>query len=277
MSEILTASDDASKQVLDPKTYLIRVLLAGPSGGGKTQGMMSLPGRKLLIDLDNRAESVYGTKNLHIIKCHEADPKSPKAWDRLLKIQKSILSDIKADDFPFESVIYDGLTMMGRIAMNWALMLDNKRGLGGSPAKQHYGPQMDNLSKFMISSLQIPRNVGYSAHMEMFEDKKAATLDFLPKITGKLRTEIAGWFSECYYVYRTPDDEGNRSYRWLTAGDRKYEFFKSSLNSLGDYWEDPVEIPKDGYADQSNGFMQLLKWRFENVKDSKGSDTKHSK
>ena len=260
---ILENSEKAEDMALDSSKFLIKVFLAGASGTGKTQGAMSLPGRKLLIDLDNRAESVFGTKDLHIIKCHEPDPKSPMAWDRLKKIQEQILVDIEEDDFPFETIIYDGLTMMGRIAMNWALLFDSKRGLGGAPAKQHYGPQMDNLSKFIISALTVPKNICFTGHMDMFENVQSGEMQFLPKITGKLRSELSNWFNETYYTYRDEDDDGNTRYKWLTAGNEKYEFFKSAMNSLGKYWSDPVVIPKEGYADDSNGFNQLLKWRFK--------------
>ena len=258
MSKILEASENAEEMELDPRNYLIKVYLAGSSGTGKTQGSMSMPGRKLLIDIDGRAESVVGTKDLHIIRCFEPDPKSPKAWDMLEKIQRGIVADIKAGDFPFESIIYDGLTMMSRVAMNWALLLDNKRGLGGSPAQQHYGPQMNSLSKFILSSLTVPRHICYTGHIELHEDEGGKQL-FYPKITGKLRTELPNWFNETYCTYRVKDDEEKTKYCWLTAGSGKYTFFKSSLNRLGKHWEDPIEIDFDK---EPVGFQDLLTRRF---------------
>ena len=258
MSKILEASSNAEEMELDPRSYLIKVYLAGSSGTGKTQGAMSMPGRKLLIDFDNRAESVVGTPKLHILPCHEPDPRTPAAWMKLEKIQAGIVADIKAGDFPFESIIYDGLTMMSRIAMNWALLLDNKRGLGGSPAQQHYGPQMNSLSKFVLSSLTIPRHICYTGHIELHEDETGKQL-FYPKITGKLRTELPNWFNETYCTYRVKDDEEKTSYRWLTAGSGKYTFFKSSLNRLGKSWEDPIEIDFDKTP---VGFEDLLTRRF---------------
>jgi len=259
MSKILDRAEDAAATQLDPEKYLIKVYLAGDSGSGKTQVMTTMPGRKLLIDLDNRAETVVGTKNLHIVRCHEADPRSPKAWMELLAIQKQIVVDIKANDFPFESIIYDGLTMMGRIAMNWALLLDGKRGLGGSPAQQHYLPQMDNLAKFILSSLTLPRHIGYTGHIELHEDMEDGKMKFYPKITGKLRTELPNWFNETYCCYRVQDTEGKISYRWLTAGSGRQEFFKSSLNTLGKFWEDPILL---NFDKPPVGFADLLKRRF---------------
>ncbi len=249
----------AEGERVNKTNYLYKVYLAGRSGTGKTQGTMSLPGRKLLIDIDNRAEAFRDWPGVKIIECHDPDPKSPKAWDKLRKVQAGIIKDIKNDDFPFETIIYDGLTMMGRIAMNWALLLDSKRGLGGSPAKQHYGPQMDTLSRFVISSLTLPRHICYTGHVELHEDQDGGPALFYPKITGKLRTELPNWFNESYMCYRNEDKEGKMVYKWLTKGGGKYEFFKSSLNTLGKFWEDPVVIDFDK---KIVGFEDLLERRF---------------
>jgi len=271
MSKILDRAENAAATELDPKTYLIKVYLAGDSGSGKTQAMVTMPGRKLLIDLDNRAETVVGTKNLHILRCYEADPRSPKAWMELLNIQKQIIVDIKANDFPFESIIYDGLTMMGRISMNWALLLDGKRGLGGCPAQQHYLPQMDNLAKFVLSSLTLPRHIGYTGHIELHEDMEDGKMKFYPKITGKLRTELPNWFNETYKCDRVLAIDGKVSYRWLTAGSGRDEFFKSSLNTLGKYWKDPITLDFD---EEKVGFVDLLNRRFGEAWKERRDDTK---
>ncbi len=148
------AAQSAQDIIVDPSTYKWKVFLAGASGSGKTMAAaMTLPGRKLLIDFDNRAEAVVGLPDLDIYNCHEPEPKSPKAWQKAERVRQVILSEIRQGIFPYDSIIWDGLTMLGRISLNWAVTLDPKRGLGGSPAKQHYGPQMDNLSKFVLSTL----------------------------------------------------------------------------------------------------------------------------
>ena len=268
MSKILERAENAMEIEVNPQTYLLRVYLAGDSGSGKTQAMASMPGRKLFIDFDNRIETVVGTPDTYIVRCHEADPRSPKAWQQLLTIQKDIVADIKADNFPFESIIYDGLTMMGRISMNWALLLDPKRGLGGSPAQQHYLPQMDNLSKFILRTLTLPRHIGYTGHVELHEDLDDGKMKFYPKITGKLRTELPNWFNETYYCFRVKDSKGKTSYRWNTAGSGQAEFFKSSLNQLGKYWDDPIVID---FSKTPVGFEDLLERRFGDAWKNRGS------
>lgn len=242
---------------VDPSNYLLKVFLAGDSGSGKTQGMTTLPGRKLFIDLDGRSQTLAGQENVSVIEIIESDPKSPRAWMALLDIQKQIVAEVKKDIFPYHSIIYDGLTMLGRASMNWALLLDPKRGLGGAPAQQHYLPQMDALGKFVLSALTIPRHIGFTGHLELHEEE-GGPLRFYPKITGKLRTEVPNWFNETYLCYRTKEGKGT-SYRWLTAGSGRDVFFKSSLNALGKYWDDPIEID---FSKERVGFMDLLHRRF---------------
>lgn len=251
---------NAERMVIDPSQYKWKVFLAGASGSGKTMGMSTLPGRKLLIDLDNRAETVIGVPNLDVYPCHEPEAKSPKAWQKVERVRQVIMSEVAQGIFPYDTVIFDGLTMLGRIALNWALTLDPGRGLGGAPARQHYGPQMDNLAKFVLSTLTLPLNVGYTGHIELFEDETTGAQKFYPKITGKLRSEVANWFNETYYCYRTPDDDGVRRYYWLTGGSGRQEFFKSSLNSLGRYWDDPIEVD---FKKEKVGFAELFGKRFK--------------
>ena len=271
MSKILDRAENAAATQLDPKNYLIKVYLAGDSGSGKTQAMTTMPGRKLLIDLDNRAETVIGTPNLSIIRCHEQDPRSPKAWMELLNIQKQIVADIKTGDFPYDSIIYDGLTMMGRTSMNWALLLDGKRGLGGCPAQQHYLPQMDNLAKFILSSLTVPRHIGYTGHIELHEDAEDGKMKFYPKITGKLRTELPNWFNETYKCDRVHANDGKVTYSWMTMGSGRDEFFKSSMNSLGKYWGDPIVLD---FNKERVGFIDLLFRRFGEAWKEREGDAK---
>lgn len=254
------AAYSAENILFDPDRFKWKVFLAGPSGSGKTTAAaMTLPGKKLLVDLDNRSEAVVGIPDLDIYSCHEPEPKSPRAWDKAERMRGVIVSEIRQGIFPYDTIIFDGLTMLGRISLNWALTLDSKRGLGGSPARQHYGPQMDNIAKFVLSTIALPVHVCYTGHIELIGDEGTGMMRNLPKITGKLRTEVANWFNETYYCYRQADDAGKLQYYWQTAGSGRNEFFKSSVNQLGKYWEDPIHI--DFTSGKPVGFADLFERR----------------
>ena len=255
---LLESAKPATEMIL-PENYRIKGMLAGPSGTGKTQSASTLPGRLLYIDYDGRKETLAGLPNIDIIDCYDADPKSPKAWMKAEEIKKEIWSQVRKGTFDYDAIIEDGLTQMLRYCMNWSLLLDSKRGLGGSPAKQHYMPQMANIANHILSLKSLPVHYLLTAHLEIIEDEQMGGLKYLPKATGKMRTEIPGWFNECYSCSRQKDDKGKLRYYWTTGGVGRWDFLKSTLNQLGKYWEDPIEI---NFKKEAVGFGDLLGRRF---------------
>jgi len=269
VSQFASAVTSAKDMSLDASTYKWKVFLAGPSGSGKTQSIVTLPGKNLVVDFDGRASTLAG-HDIDIYPCLELDSKLPEAWNKAENLRRIMTAEIKKGIFPYSGVIFDGLTMMGRISLNWALTLDPGRGLGGSAARQHYGPQMDALGKYVLATLALPINIVYTGHLELLEEEETGAHKFYPKITGKLRTEVANWFNETYYCYRVRDDKDQRlRYFWQTGGSGRQEFFKSSLNNLGKYWKDPVEL--DFSTEGAHGFEDLWERRFGKEVKAPGS------
>lgn len=265
MLENVKSSEDYTPQ----KDYLIKALLLGGSGSGKTTGAMSLPGKKLLVDLDNRAESVAGFPNLDIIKILGRGETDPTPWTDLGDLITELWKK-EAEGLPWDAIIIDGLTMMGRYAMNWvmerALTADGKklgRGPGGSPAQPHYQPQMTLFSRAVLGLLPLPCHVVFTGHLDMYEDKTLNTLHYWPKVIGKTRTEISNWFNETYECKKI-EGVSEVEYHWYTIGTGRSDFIKSSINTLGKYWEDPVIINfRDDYGQsEKTGFEKLLQIRF---------------
>jgi len=267
---ILEKAKPASSFVPQAEGYHIRALLAGPPGSGKTTSALSLPGRKLLIDCDRRAAAASGFENVSICEIVEPDSRSPRAWSECQKLYKELWVKSKDKDF-YDTIIWDGITAMSRYAMNYALLLDSKRGLGGTPAQQHYMPQMKEMTDLIRGSLGLPCHVCFTCHLELIEDADDQSSKFLPKITGKLRTEIGSWFDETYLCQRHPGKGGKAVYSWLTTGTGKFDFLKSSLNQLGRYWTDPVELEPSLDGSKPWGFSELIERRFkkEEVKEEK--------
>jgi len=250
---------DSVKQAedLQAETYLIKAFVAGHSGSGKTTGALTVPGKKLLIDYDGRSAVAVGVPLVDVIQITEENPGVPRAWDRARALREELWTLVRKGTLPYKVIIEDGLTSMGRYAMNAALLLDNRRGLGGAPAQQHYMPQMKYIQDHVTSMLSLPVHYILTGHLELIEGDDGSFV-YLPKVYGKLRTEVANWFSETYLAYRERGEKKTRYY-WLTAGAGKYEFFKSSMNRLGQFWKDPIELDFD---QPSVGFADLLRRRF---------------
>lgn len=252
--------------------YLLKVLLLGPTGSGKTQSSITLPRASdderpiLILDIDQRAETLAGLPFVKIIKILEPSPDSPRAWDSLETALKELVylakKCLKEDlEFPYLGIVEDGLSSMARICMNSAITLDPKKGLGGAPAQQHYMPQITWLVKHINAMKLLPCHYILTGHLDIEKDEDLGEIRALPKITKSLRTEIPSWFNEVYYTYRTPG-EGGIKYLWMTKGSGKLEYFKSTLNNLGKYWEDPIVID---FNEKPVGFADLFQRRFKNV------------
>ena len=254
LAQIAQSAQDLNES---SESYFIKAFLAGSSGSGKTLSATTLPGRKLWIDFDGRSETLAGSADIDIIQCLEPDPRKAEAWKQAEKIRMQVLSEVKAGVFPYQSIIFDGATMLRRYCLNWALTLDPKHGLGGCPAQQHYLPEMDNIAKFIHSTLALKLNILYTGHLDIIEEEGTGKTLYLPKVTGKLRTEFPNWFDETYYCYRLFDSaEKKVNYFWQTAGTGSKEFFKSSMNKENLYWDNPISIdfsrPLVGFEDLKN-------------------------
>jgi len=260
-----------SKDMEISRDSFLKVFMAGPTGSGKTMGATTLPHTNgkphLLLDLDGRAETVAGEEGIEILRLYDAKPESPKAWDNVESVRKELSSMARTcrktgKEFPYSAIIEDGLSSLATVAMNSALLLDNKRGLGGAPAKQHYMPQITYLKKHINAMRVLPCHYVLTSHFELLTDEESGEIKVLPKVTRSLRTELPSWFNESYRCYRE-SIKGKTRYFWMTAGTGKYEFFKSALNKRGKFWKDPIEVDFD---DPPVGFERLLAHRFGDLK-----------
>ena len=250
-------------QEISRKDFRFKALLMSPTGGGKSTLATTIPGRKLVLDYDGRSESLIGMPGVKVLQepFTEPNPKSPSAWQVAEKVKEELWSASRKGLLEYDVVIEDGLSSMNRICMNWALLLDPKKGLGGSPAKQHYGPHIKNLTDHIISMIALPVHYVLTGHFNLSEDEETGAIAYLPKVYGKqMRTDVPGWFNEVYYCYHSTDEKSKREkYHIHTAGFGRYDFMKSALNQLGKYWDNPIEVDFDS---PPIGFARLLDLRF---------------
>jgi hypothetical protein len=264
----VTILDTAEEAILMTREdYRIKGLLVGPSGSGKTQSALTLPGRKLLIDYDGRWETAVGYPDTKIIKLFEPNPESPKSWLSCENLRKLLWRSVRNNAFEYDAIIEAGLTSMLSYAMNWSLTLDPKKGLGDTPAMQHWMPQMFNVESHIKSMKQLPCHYILEAHVEYIDQEEGSDSIYTPKATGKMRTAIPGWFNECYRCSSEKKKAGKVGFFWETTGFGKWDFLKSTLNNLGKYWKDPIEID---FNIEPVGFDKLLGLRFAEEEDGRG-------
>ena len=244
---------NAKDSSLNREDYRFKALFVGPSGSGKTTLACTL-GKTLLIDVDNRADSISGFENVEVANCDPYTPLSATPWLSVKRIAKE-LWQMSKKDFPYDTIIWDGITALNRLSMQYALTLDTKYGLGGVPAMQHYLPQMKEMSDLILGQIPLPCNVIFTAHLEMHKDKELEIIKMLPKITGNTRDELSGWFNETWRFSAT-----TKGYFINTIGFGREDFYKSALNQGGKYWTSPLEW------DIESGLNAIIDLRFKKEK-----------
>ncbi len=274
------------------KNYLLKALIGGGSGSGKSQCLITIPRvpwkegkmpedlRKVLpekfwddplkpileIDYDNRAAVLAGEPGIYILTLFDLDPNSSKAWRAGEKLRKELWAFARLGEFPFSAVCEDSLTMMGNIAMNHARTFDVEHlGLGGSPGRSHWLPQIHFLRTHINSMRMLPCHYILTCHMEPMQDDATGAMKFYPKVTRSLKPEIPTWFNETYYCRRKESKDGKGMvYYWITKGTQKYDLFKSTLNQKGKFWKDPIRVNLDK---EISGFQLLFALRFGVITD----------
>lgn len=270
MPGLLDHAQPASSMTFDPKTYRFKGLLVGHTGAGKSTGAATAPGKKLVLEYDNRKESLMGhpeIENIEIIQVLEKDFRSPAAWEAAERIRRELTTLArKPETFPYDCIIEDGLSALGDFCMYWALTLDPKKGLGGSPAQQHYGPWIKNMGDHIQAMRNLPCSYILTAHFNAVEDEATGSINYFPKVYGKqFRTQVPGYFNEVYFCTKSDfQDESTRkskrSYLWYTGGTGRYNFFKSAINHREQYWTDPFLVDLDEFP---YGIQKLIRLREE--------------
>lgn len=290
----LLASAVGAREYGKGKLYRLKALLGGPSGGGKTQSVVTLPLERwqeekppeealevlgeefieeplkpiLVLDFDGRAEVLAGEENIKILRLFDPNPNSPKGWRAGEKIRKELWALAKKGVFPFSGVVEDSLSSMGDSAMNEALTYDTEHlGLGGAPGRSHWMPQITFLKNHINSMRMLPCHYILTCHLEPMQEEETGVIKIYPKVTRSLKSVIPTWFNETYFVNRIKK-KGKVIYYWNTAGTGKNDFFKSTLNAQGKFWSDPVIINLDK---EPRGFELLYALRFGGVKQERVS------
>jgi hypothetical protein len=287
----------AAKKVAEDlqQNFRFRGMFVGQSKTGKTTAAMTLAGKKLLIDTDNRWRSVAGWPDVEVLPILDlASSQSVKAglsvsdlsqdtlvraWSILYDVNNELWLKARKDQLPYDVIVPDGLSSMNRIAMAFILSLkkedgkDMATGIAGAPAQHHYGPQMHILAQIIHSLSSLPCHFILTGHMELWEDKKAGTIKYYPRMYGKTRNEIGSWFDECYETTRKfSPKEGIPHHYLTTTGYGNKEFLGSSMNLEGKFWKSPFRVD---LSKKPCGIQELIELRFNpNKKEDTKTDTK---
>jgi len=242
--EIIKANKMVAGGVFRPKFMVI-----GPSGGGKTTALTTLPPEWKVINVDvfGNMESLEGASNIEIVSYTHLDLKDVQSYIRIMKDMDEISREIEKGTWNCASL--DTITGMMRFTEYYILgMHPEKKGIGGSPAKHHYRGIAHVVGEFLTKFISLPCAVILNAHADTVEDKGGGLVQYQAMISGKRwRGSVYAYLGEVYRAFGEPSadvDEGGEpktEYFWQTQPDDLWPMLKSVMNQKQRYWGKYVE------------------------------------
>lgn len=195
---------------------LIKLIIVGPSGTGKTGSLISLvkAGYNIrMLDMDNGTDAL---RNFIQHECPErldqldyitlrdkmksdamkgaAVSGRPKAYiDAIKYLDKWDDDSIPAEWGPDTIFVLDSLTLFGRAAMNWAIGMNP----GAKDGRQWYGAAQDSILRVLdlLTSAEFNCNVIVMSHIDLVELPDGTTKGFASSIGKALGPKIPAIFN----------------------------------------------------------------------------------
>lgn len=235
------------------------ILMAGPTGSGKTMQIPTLPGRKFVYIFDPNALATLQGFDVEYeeflpdpleidatTKGFNIDPKTKKTFigdkppsDLEPKVYIDWVEDINAKHTAgffkdFEWICLDSMTFLSRAAMNRQLYVNGRYGKIEELAD--YRCVGSKLSDVMSPILALHKNIFMTGHINSFQDEKTKKIETMLSLPGRARGDIPLgctniWLARCrldgkkaiYEIQTKPDVRGLQTIRTTIRGLKLFE------------------------------------------------------
>lgn len=233
----LSFADDLV-EASEAKVSYIKVLAYGPSGGGKTSLMSTMPGPVLVLLTEKQGEMSIRRVNPQAkiryiedkirCKCHgklaaKCPDGAPKGTEKVRAADDlyATLDELATKKHPFVSVVLDSLTDLQQV-----LLSDMK---GGKPGAQislpEWGKLIDRTKDLVIRLRNLNMHVGIICLSDEVQDNNSRMI-YRPSLAGKkLPGNVIQYFNLCCFVrkVREPSAVGGAIHQAVfDAGDEYY-------------------------------------------------------
>lgn len=239
-----------------------RLLVVGPVGSGKTQQIITLPGRKFVYvfepntmrtlggyDLDYEEFLITPSEMDFTLKGFNKDSKSDKLPGNKKPEPKQMIRWI--DDFnakcesgfflDYDWLCFESLTLFKEILMDRQMFLNNR--FGDIEDRADYRIAGSKLSEIFQVLTALPINLYVTGHLNEFEDEKTKKVRVQLDIPGSARRKLPVVFTNIWETSATTDTD--KKYIIKTRADpRGFQDIRTSIRGLKDI-EDVTFDPKD--------------------------------
>ena len=222
---------------------MIKLILMGKSGTGKTIFLCDFPTPTYVFDFDRKISSA--------INYYVGDPRLSKievdregilsgpdsitfAYNKLYEFEQLA----KSGDFPFKTIALDSLTTFFDAFME-KIILDNpgaNRVDAKVPSLQDYGRATTHFKNFITRLKYLPANIIITAHIKTDKDELTGEILHGTAITPKLQQWLPVVFNEVYRSYTEQPIGKAVEYFAQTQSNHKFEC-RTEIKGL------PAKIP----------------------------------
>jgi hypothetical protein len=139
-----------------------------------------------------------------------------QAWPAFVKRLNEIGGAMDQGRNKYKFLCFDSITTMADSCMAYILTSDPDKG-GGMPQIQHWGAQIQLMTKVFDQMVSWPIGKVFTAHIQRDTNDLTKMTEMLPLITGKLAGKMSVYFDEVWYVTtaKVRDSKGKEEVKWL--------------------------------------------------------------
>ncbi len=225
----------------------VKTLLLGASGAGKTVAAMSFPGKKLVLDFDNKISSAAnfyaGNKemleSIEVKQYGKISIKPVSGKPRMAQFQEDMAVYFKMHDLkqklPFDTLIVDTITTLSDSLLEdyrYVSQLGVKRPNVDQNSQSDYGLFATHFKQIIGRLLALECNVLFVGHTQIEQDEATGMRTNEILMPGQLKSKLGIYFEEVYFA--KVNAAGKRV--WQTQADGKTTFCRTQRRNM------PLEI-----------------------------------
>lgn len=228
---------------------LLKVLIAGPPGAGKTRLAASFP-NPIWLDMEGRLLSIRERVDIPVFQIHTIGELEEvyAMVHQEPRVRRSLLNG-----YEVKTLVLDTVDEMAKILMKERLNSEKAE----TPTFKDWGYFADKGRSILRGFRNLDLNVVINCHVRETSDNETGRSEKRPDISGSLGNELAAYFDECWLLR-------SRSVLDPTTGDRTLQRFLQTVPDLQYEWlkDHSGVMPAEFPVNLTNDYARIAKLIF---------------
>ena len=223
-------------------TELIKILVYGDAGAGKTVFAAGAPYPILYCDFDGKISSAarfYASDTERVSNIEVVSLTPQMQDDPMTEFNRQISALIKMQkekNYPFKTLVIDSITTFSSAVLHHIVKTNPgiKRVItkqGEQPGMQDYGILKREFQRLIPGLLTLDMNVIMLGHVSVEKDETTGEIIRSVLMDGSFAQQLPIYFEEVYRAY-VEEKNGVRSYLAQTRPDSKFSKLRSQIPGL---------------------------------------------